>query len=732
MNTNLTRNSIQKLARRLSLFLILLLILPRESNAQYGWNFRYLTDKTTHWGHLASGDTLAIARLRFSKSIVTDPTEYHLTNFGIRPLTNHASTWLVQRLQLWMDDGDSKFTAADSLLLTLNPGEIPLQSIPTYSISIATDITLADNQMLFIVAIMPDWQDDDPENIEVDTSSAGPDGIWFSVVDSLGDLTVTPDVSKNLNAYTIKYFPIRAVNLPLTVRNPSPTSAENDSSKLNMFYPGFISRNGSEAAKQQRLDDQSLTATVYLPTEFSGSDHKIESAEFDFGFDNTILELTSLEFGDVWGASAFFYVSDTLYSIDQAITGLPNYTVYHFAAALNDAATDTTTYRSFNSDTATLALLNFKLLKPGISPVFIMNEDIRDHFGIRYHTYRSLQNYADEDLSPTTGRYDAWAKFVLGDWTHSTGGRKAGLDDFGDGRITAEDITLFSNYIWLNSDDDQWYDRFDIGSAASHDPDEIISDDTTNFYDLMVVAKNYNRTNSGAFSQKIAVTPQPRTVELVQEVGNSTRYILKISDAVRLNAVHARLHFDPQQTVLVNVEALTNTGSNPLLLYPDEPIADGILDLNLFRLDSALGIEDQIVQITLQSIDGNVSQLILDSLEIRGTDWESETYQTGDASAPVTTPNDPRLLTCYPNPFNNSTRINYHIPSSAAGLVRLTIFDLLGHRIKTLVNQPLESGYYSLIWDGNSEDDLPLSSGVYILQLNAPSLRRTHKIILLR
>jgi len=706
--------------------------MPRESNAQYGWNFRYLTDKTTHWGHLASGDTLAIARLRFSKSIVTDPTEYHLTNFGIRPLTNHTSTWFVHRLQLWMDNGDSKFTSADSLLLTLNPGEIPLQSIPTYSVSVATDITLIDNQMLFIVAVMPDWQNEDPENIEVDTSSAGPDGIWFSVVDSLGDLTVTPNVSKNLNAYTVKYFPIQAVNLPLTVRNPSPTSAEDDSSKLNMFYPGFLSRNGSEAAKQQRLDDQSFSAVVYLPNEFSGSDHKIESAEFDFGFDNTILELTSLEFGDVWGASAFFYVSDTLYSIDQAITGSPNYSVYHFAVSLNDAATDTTTYRFYNSDTATLAFLNFKLLKPGISPLFIMNENIRDHYGIRYHTYRSLQNYADENLSPTTERYDAWAKFVLGDWTHSTGGRKAGLDDFGDGYITIEDITLFSNYIWLNSDDDQWYDRFDIGAAASHDPDEIIPDDTTNFYDLMVVAKNYNRTNNGAFNQKITVTPQPRAVELVPEIGNNTRYTLKISDADRLQAVHAYLHFDPLRTTLVDVEALTNSGSNPLLLYPAELTADGILDLNLFRLDGALGVDDQIVQIALQSIDGNGVQLILDSLDIRGTNWESETYQTGDASGPATFPDDLCLLACYPNPFNNSTRINYHIPPSAAGPVHLKIFDLLGHRIKTLVNQPLESGPYSLIWNGSNEDGNPLSSGIYFLQLSAPNLRRTQKIILLR
>jgi len=720
--------SLLRLIHGWGLLAFLFFLLPCNLSAQYGWNFRYLTDKTTHWAHLASGDTVAIARLRFSKSVSTDPTEYHLINFGVRPLTNHINTWFVQNLQLWMDNGDSKFTTADSLLLTLNPGEIPPQSIPTYSISVATDITLADNQMLFIVAIMPNWQDDDVENLEIDTTSAGPDGIWFSVVDSLIDLPVTPEVNKNINTYTIKQFPIQAVNLPITVRNISPTTAEDDSSNLNMFFPGFLSRNGSVAAKQQRLDDQDFTAAVYLPTEFTGSGHKIESVEFDFGFDNTILELTSLEFGNIWGSSAFFYVTDTLYSVDQAIPAMPNYTVYHYAAELINASTDTTTYRIFNIDTASIALLNFKILKPGISPIFIMNEDLRDHFGIRYHTYRHLQNYANEDLSPTAERYDAWAKFMLGDWTHSTGGRKAGLDDFGDGRITMEDITLFSNYIWLNSDDSQWYERFDIGAATSHDPDEIRSDDTTNFYDLMVVAKNYNRTINGVFNQKIATGQQPHTVALTSEVNTNTRFTLQISDSGQLNAIHARLHFDPHRAALLNIKALTNSDGNPLLLYPTNLAEAGLLDINLFRLDGALGIDNNVLQIEMSGSP----KLILDSLKIIGAQWDVETYKIGEEPDSEIVPSEIDLLNCYPNPFNSFTRINYALPASTAGQVQVSIYDLLGRRVRVLINQPLEAGRYSLNWNGTDDFGLPLSSGIYILQFVATGYQRTNKIILLR
>ncbi|MFH1212732.1 MAG: T9SS type A sorting domain-containing protein [Candidatus Neomarinimicrobiota bacterium] len=723
-------NRLKITTRRLSLGLFVFCALPAVLFAQYGWNFKYLTDKTTHWGHLASGDTLAIARLRFSKAVSSDPTQYRLTHFGVRPLTNHA-TWLVDRLQLWKDDGDGKFTQSDTFLIGLDPTTIPPQSVPTRVVSASIDTTLQDNQMLFIVAIVRDWRNSDPDNIEIDTSAAGPDGAWFSVVDSLKDLVVTPDVTKNLNSYSIQHFPIQAKNLPVTVHNPNPSAAEDDSIRLNMFYPNFTAR--SSASKSQRLDDLSFAADIYLPSETGGEEMKLESATLDFGFDNSILSLESLEAGDVWGADAYFYVSDTLYMTDETISGQPNYAIYHCEYSLNNSLTDTTTWREFNHDTATVVRLNFKVLKPGISPIFIMNEDLRDHYGIRYHTYRTLQNSASADYSPTTESYDAWAKYILGDWTRSTGGSKAGLNEIGDGRITAEDITLFSIFIWKNPNESDWYDRFDIGSAATHDPDELIPDDTTNFYDLMVLAKNYSRTNNGAFNQKIAVVP-PHAVELMHTAANSTQtqFTLKISDAARINAIHARLHFDPEITGLAGVSVLTNSSAKPLLLYPDEFVSDGILDLNLFRLDATLGVDDQILQIDLKSRTTTEPVLILDSLEIRGADWSVSAYNFGNLSESQTVADDANLVTCYPNPFNNATRVNYIVRATAGGRYRLKVYDLLGRQINTLVDQDLPAGHYSLIWNGADERGVSLGSGIYILKLNGPDFQRTQKIIILR
>ena len=56
----------------------------------------------------------------------------------------------------------------------------------------------------------------------------------------------------------------------------------------------------------------------------------------------------------------------------------------------------------------------------------------------------------------------------------------------------------------------------------------------------------------------------------------------------------------------------------------------------------------------------------------------------------------------YPNPFNPTTTMSYQLPE--ANKVVVTIYDILGHRVRTLVNKNMEAGYYSVIWNGLNEN----------------------------
>ena len=82
----------------------------------------------------------------------------------------------------------------------------------------------------------------------------------------------------------------------------------------------------------------------------------------------------------------------------------------------------------------------------------------------------------------------------------------------------------------------------------------------------------------------------------------------------------------------------------------------------------------------------------------------------------------------YPNPFNAGTHFRYALPSRDTMPVQLVIYDLLGQRVVTLVDESQHTGNYSVYWDGSGENGRPLSSGMYIARLSIPGLVRTIKV----
>jgi hypothetical protein len=83
----------------------------------------------------------------------------------------------------------------------------------------------------------------------------------------------------------------------------------------------------------------------------------------------------------------------------------------------------------------------------------------------------------------------------------------------------------------------------------------------------------------------------------------------------------------------------------------------------------------------------------------------------------------------YPNPFNPSTSIKYQLPE--AGPVTILVFNILGQKVKTLMNNTFQDpGYFRLEWDGTNNNGQSLSSGIYFLQLKAGPYSHSLKMIL--
>ena len=88
------------------------------------------------------------------------------------------------------------------------------------------------------------------------------------------------------------------------------------------------------------------------------------------------------------------------------------------------------------------------------------------------------------------------------------------------------------------------------------------------------------------------------------------------------------------------------------------------------------------------------------------------------------------LSQSYPNPFNSSTMVQVEIPTN--GHVELTVYNLLGQRVATLVDEAREAGEYAVRWDGRDDAGRRLATGVYLYRLQAGPHVETRKLLLLR
>lgn len=100
------------------------------------------------------------------------------------------------------------------------------------------------------------------------------------------------------------------------------------------------------------------------------------------------------------------------------------------------------------------------------------------------------------------------------------------------------------------------------------------------------------------------------------------------------------------------------------------------------------------------------------------------------ASCEASIPTGTELGQAMPNPFNSNARIDYAIPE--ASRITLRIYNILGQEIRELVNQEMQPGFYSVIWDGKDKNGSPASSGVYFYCLRTLDKVISKKMVMLK
>jgi hypothetical protein len=108
-----------------------------------------------------------------------------------------------------------------------------------------------------------------------------------------------------------------------------------------------------------------------------------------------------------------------------------------------------------------------------------------------------------------------------------------------------------------------------------------------------------------------------------------------------------------------------------------------------------------------------------DTRNVETTDCEGSGKLASDS------PDDRLFARNYPNPFNPTTEIQINLPEAAG--VKLDIFNIVGQRIATLVEDRLDAGHHTFTWDGTG-----YPSGVYFYHLKAGNATEIRKMLLLK
>ncbi|OVE80204.1 hypothetical protein BVY01_00635, partial [bacterium I07] len=89
-----------------------------------------------------------------------------------------------------------------------------------------------------------------------------------------------------------------------------------------------------------------------------------------------------------------------------------------------------------------------------------------------------------------------------------------------------------------------------------------------------------------------------------------------------------------------------------------------------------------------------------------------------------------KLFQNFPNPFNPSTMISYQIPQT--GFVNIEIFNMMGQRVRTLVDDVKNSGYYDVNWDGRNDHGEIVENGIYVYQMQCEGFIQRKKMTFLK
>ncbi len=253
-------------------------------------------------------------------------------------------------------------------------------------------------------------------------------------------------------------------------------------------------------------------------------------------------------------------------------------------------------------------------------------------------------------------------------------------------------------------------------------------------YDLLAITEMFSWWTSN-FALKLAaeVGEGDNVLMRTVEEDNTIRARVMVENAKDMMGAHLIVRFDPEALELRSIEdggMLSQGRANALTLTRD---AEGVIEIGISRLCH----ENPTVSGT-----GDIVELVFE----KKSDWKeiNYTYELAGQAADIiesgvgksvpddgtARPESMELLQNVPNPFNGVTSIAYEIAEDAD--VEITVHDILGTKVTTIVNQTMEAGHHNATWNGKDQWGQDVPTGEYLLRMEADGKVHTRRMLYLK
>ena len=329
-----------------------------------------------------------------------------------------------------------------------------------------------------------------------------------------------------------------------------------------------------------------------------------------------------------------------------------------------------------------------------------LTKDASGNIFVTGQSFGSTSNYDYATIKYNSTGVQQWIARYNGPGNNFDGANSIAADNSGNIYITGESrgVGTGSDYATIkynSSGAQQWVQRYN----SSNGSDEAKSIAVDDYGGVFVTGQSFGTNIDYCTIGYIQTPPAP---ELISPPNNSTGItltpILDWSDVPTAN--------------IYRVQVSTNSGFSSFVINQTVP------NISLYQVQA--NVLQNSVQYYWRVRDSNAVGASLWS-----SVWNFTTTPIGIKPISSQIPDDYKLYSNYPNPFNPSTIIIFDLPKP--GYAGLSVYDLLGRELEVLVSEKLNAGSYKVDWNA---DKYP--SGVYFYKLQTEAFSGTKKMILMK